>query len=115
MVVEAVSQMEGLNSTNRREPYNALLGSGSVLLRSLFNDIAVNLARYWLYTRSTERSDIPEAVIFACKFSEHLPESTLADKLTISMPNGDPVPKLSEIKVRSRVQGFINGMLNNYK
>lgn len=81
---------------------------------SIIKDIAVNLARHWLYARRPEGNELPEAVTRTYKASLQTLEHIRDNKITIGLPSGGPAPEPGEFKVRARPQRFGQDVLDRY-
>ncbi|MHA6913001.1 gp436 family protein [Ralstonia pseudosolanacearum] len=110
VVDEAVRQAEELVDAHLRGRYNLPLDP----VPSVVKDMAVNLARHWLYARRPEGSELPDAVTRTYRSSIHMLEAIRDGKLTIGVPSGAAAPEPGEMKVRSRSRRFGTDMLDRY-
>jgi len=81
---------------------------------TIVRDAVVYLARYWLYQRRPEGSDIPEAVKDSRKNTLKLLESIRDGVISLGMPDGHAAPEPGEIRVRSRKQRFGDRLWEGY-
>lgn len=81
---------------------------------TIVRDAVVYLARYWLYQRRPEGSDIPEAVKDSRKNTLKLLESIRDGVISLGMPDGHAAPEPGEIRVRSRKQSFGDRLWEGY-
>lgn len=84
------------------------------LVPTIVRDAVVYLARYWLYQRRPEGSDIPEAVKDSRKNTLKLLESIRDGVISLGMPDGHAAPEPGEIRVRSRKQRFGDRLWEGY-
>ena len=98
VVEEAVRQAEELVDAYLRGRYNLPLSP----VPSVVKDMAVNLARHWLYARRPEGSELPDAVTRTYKSSLQMLEAIRDGKLTIGDPVAStPTPEPGAYKVRA--------------
>lgn len=111
VVEEAVRQAEELVDAYLRGRYNLPLDP----VPSVIKDMTVNLARYWLYARRPEGSELPEAVTRTHKSALQMLEAIRAGRLTIGLPSGEALPEPGEMKVRARSRRFSADVLDRYR
>ena len=107
VVEEAVRQAEELVDAHLRGRYSLPL----VTVPSVIKDIAVNLARHWLYGRRPEGADFPDAVTRTYKASIQTLEAIRDAKLTIGLPSGEAAVSSGEMRVKANRQHFSSAFL----
>ncbi len=114
VVEEAVRQAEELVDAHLRGRYNLPLGGQNSPVPSLVKDMAVNLARHWLYARRPEGNELPDAVTRTYKNALQVLETIRDGKLTIGAATGEATPEPGEMRVISRPQRFSSMFLHKY-
>lgn len=110
IIESAVRQAEEIVDAHLRGRYNLPLSPVPTVIK----DVAVNLARHWLYARRPEGSGLPEAVTRTFKASLHMLEQIRDNKLTIGDPSGAATPEPGEMKVRARRRVFDSDLLERF-
>jgi phage gp36-like protein len=110
VVEESVRQAEELVDAHLRGRYVLPLDP----VPSVIKDMAVNLARHWLYARRPEGAELPDAVTRTYKGALDLLASIRDGKLTIGTPTGEVQPEPGEMKVISRRRSFGAVLLDRY-
>ncbi len=111
VVDEGLRQAQELVDAHLRGRYNLPLSP----VPSVVKDMTVNLARYWLYARRPEGSDLPDAVTRTYKAALKMLEQIRDGMLTIGDPeHGPAAPESGEMKVRSRAPRFSTGLLDRF-
>lgn len=110
VVVEAIRQAEELVEGYLRGRYNLPLDP----VPSIIKDMAVNIARHWLYARRPEGNELPEAVTRTYNAAIKTLETIRDNRITLGLPTGASAPEPGEIKVRARPQRFGNCVLDKY-
>ena len=110
VVEEAVRQAEELVDAHLRGRYVLPLDPVPTVVK----DMAVNLARHWLYARRPEGSELPDAVTRTYKSALQMLETIRDGKLTIGAPTGEAQPEPGEMRVRARRRTFDNDLLERY-
>lgn len=110
VVEEAVRQAEELVDAYLRGRYTLPLNP----VPSVIKDIAVNLARHWLYARRPEGSDLPDAVTRTYKSALQRLADIRDSKLTPGEPTGEASVESGEMKVHARPRRFSADLLERY-
>ncbi len=110
VIDEAVRQAEELVDAYLRGRYVLPLETVPTVVK----DIAVNLARHWLYARRPEGADLPDAVTRTYKSSLSLLEAIRDGKITLGLPSGSATPEPGEIRVRASRRRFAGDVWENY-
>lgn len=110
VIDEAVRQAEELVDAYLRGRYVLPLETVPTVVK----DIAVNLARHWLYARRPEGADLPDAVTRTYKSSLSLLEAIRDGKITLGLPSGSAPPEPGEIPVNAPPRRFGRDAWLNY-
>lgn len=110
VVDEALRQAHELVDAHLRGRYNLPL----VPVPTVVKDMAVNLARHWLYARRPEGSELPDAVTRTYKAALKMLEQMRDGLLTIGDSTGPAAPEPGEMKVRARPSRFSTSLLDRF-
>jgi phage gp36-like protein len=110
VIEEAVRQAEELVDAHLRGRYVLPLDP----VPSVVKDMAVNLARHWLYARRPEGAELPDAVTRTYKGALDMLAAIRDGKLTVGTPTGQATPEPGEMKVSARPRRFDAGLLDRY-
>lgn len=110
VITEALGQAGELIDAYLRSRYTLPL----VEVPSVVKNLAVQLARHWLYARRPEGAELPDAVVRGHKEAIRLLESIRDGKVALGLPGGEPAPEPGEVKVRARRRTFGANLLERY-
>lgn len=110
VIGEAVRQAEELIDAHLRGRYQLPLDPVPTVVK----DIAVNLARHWLYSRRPEGRELPDAVTRTYKSALQLLETIRDGRLTLGLPTGQAQPEPGEVRVRAPRRRFGKDLLDRY-
>lgn len=110
VITEALVQAGELIDAYLRSRYALPL----VEVPSVVKNLAVQLARYWLYARRPEGTELPEAVVRGHKEALRALESIRDGKMALGLASGEPAPTPAEVKARSRRRTFGADLLERY-
>lgn len=102
VVERAVSQGEELIDAALRGRYQLPVSQDSTVLREL----AVNLARHWLYARRPEGGELPDAVVRTHSAALKILESIRTGALSLGLATGASAPEPAKFKVRASRRRF---------
>jgi phage gp36-like protein len=101
-----------------QEMIDAYLRSRYVLplavVPSVVRQLAVQLARYWLYARRPEGAELPEAVVRGHKEALRAQESIRDGKMALGLPTGEAQPEPAPARVRTARRTFGRDLLERY-
>ncbi|MBN9528221.1 MAG: DUF1320 domain-containing protein [Alphaproteobacteria bacterium] len=111
VITRAVDQADELIDAHLRGRYTLPLAPVPGVLR----DIAVNLARHWLYSRRPEGNGFPEAVTRTYKAGLETLVAIRDGKVTLGVsPGGPAAPEPGEVKMRAPTRRFDRDVLDRY-